>query len=141
MSKHPVVARVTCCESRRLTTCLTVPVAAVEPEMDAGGATTQRGAVQRELSGRRRTLVGDGCSMKPSIQEQNLGRIEVRDYQMRQLGSRGEILDSADFSATSDETAINFAASNAGLEGVELWTGSCFVALVKRDRRRPSGSA
>jgi hypothetical protein len=65
----------------------------------------------------------------------------VREYQILQLGSDGEVLDKADFSATSDQVAINFAMSQAGLDGVELWTGDCFVAFVKRDRRRPAGSA
>lgn len=62
------------------------------------------------------------------------------EYRLFHVQGDGDAVDAEEFFATSDETAINFAATRAGQHGCELWSHDRFVALVSRGRRDASGS-
>lgn len=53
------------------------------------------------------------------------------DYRLFALQADGDVVSPPEeFFATSDETAINFAARSPGAHGSALWTHNRFVALV-----------
>lgn len=60
------------------------------------------------------------------------------DYRLFHLQTAGDAVDAEEFFATSDETAINFAARRAGVHEGELWCWSDrrFVALITHESSR-----
>lgn len=57
------------------------------------------------------------------------------DYRLFHMQSDGDAVDVEAFFATSDETALNFAASRTGSHKGELWcwTDRRFIALITRE--------
>jgi hypothetical protein len=57
------------------------------------------------------------------------------DYRLFHMQSDGDAVDVEEFFATSDETAINYAASRTGAHRGELWCWSDrrFIALITRE--------
>ena len=60
-------------------------------------------------------------------------------YELLRLAGDGEIRARAEFSASSDDAAIDFAISRAGLDDLEVWKDGSFVALITRDE--PAGTS
>lgn len=62
----------------------------------------------------------------------------VPDYRLFHMQTDGDAVDVEEYFATSDETAINFAASRTGAHKGELWCWSDrrFVALITREASR-----
>ena len=62
------------------------------------------------------------------------------DYRLFHVQTDGDAIDAEEFFATSDETAINFAATRTGSHKGELWCWSDrrFVALISREASRSS---
>lgn len=60
------------------------------------------------------------------------------DYRLFHVQADGDAVDVEQFSASSDESAINFAMSRTGSHRGELWCWSDrrFVALITREARR-----
>ena len=61
----------------------------------------------------------------------------MSEYRLLHIQADGDGVDAEEFFATSDETAINYAAARAGRHGCELWSRDRLVALVTREE--PTG--
>lgn len=63
-------------------------------------------------------------------------------YRLFHVGADGDAVDVEDFSAASDEAALNAAVARTGSHNGELWCWSDrrFVALITRGGREASGT-